>query len=449
MSRIKLGDHFTYSRLGRFVLPSIVMMLFTSIYGIVDGLFVSNFVGKTAFAAVNLDMPYMMMISALGFMIGTGGSALVAMQLGEQKNNLAKRTFSMLVWVLFAGAIVISVISAIFMPQICGILGADKGQLLDDAVLYGRISMVSMPMFMLQNSFQSFLVTAEKPKLGLVVTVGAGVTNMVLDLVLVGMLRWGIAGAAIATVASEYVGGLLPVIYFLRKNDSLLQLVKPVINWHHVLKACTNGVSELMTNIAGSVVSIAYNLQLMRLAGENGVAAYGVVMYVTFIFAAVFFGYMIGSSPLYSYHYAAGNYEELQNLYRKSTTLAWSAGVILCSISFILAPAMSRLFVGYDTELLALTVHSMKIMSITFIFMGVGVFGSGFFTALGNGIVSAVIAFMRTIVFQLSAVIVLPLIMSVDGIWWSGPVSSLMTTVLTLILLQKYKSRYHYSNSNK
>ena len=444
MDRIKLSDHFTYRRLARFVLPSIAMMVFTSIYVIVDGLFLSNFVGTTAFAAVNLVFPFMMLMSAIGFMIGTGGSALVAMQLGEGRSELAKQTFSMLIGLLFVFALSVSILAAIFMPQIAYMLGAKDGQFQADAVLYSRVTMISMPMFMLQNAFQSFFVTAEKPKLGLKITVAAGVTNMVLDLFFVGIFKWGIVGAALATVTAEYVGGLVPVVYFARKNDSLLALVPARLNLKYLGKTCYNGMSELLQNIAGSVVSIAYNLQLLRLVGENGVAAYGVLMYVNFIFSAVFFGYMIGSAPLFSFHYAAGTYDELQNLYRKTMKICAIVGSTMTVISWTMAPVLSAIFVSYDQELLDLTVHAMRITSVLFVMMGFTVFGSGFFTALGNGAVSAILAFARTVVLQLSAVFILPIFMGVDGIWASGPVSTILTALLTFGFLIKYKDRYHY-----
>lgn len=444
MDRIKLSDHFTYRRLARFVLPSIAMMVFTSIYVIVDGLFLSNFVGTTAFAAVNLVFPFMMLMSAIGFMIGTGGSALVAMQLGEGRSELAKQTFSMLIGLLFVFALSVSILAAIFMPQIAYMLGAKDGQFQADAVLYSRVTMISMPMFMLQNAFQSFFVTAEKPKLGLKITVAAGVTNMVLDLFFVGIFKWGIVGAALATVTAEYVGGLVPVVYFARKNDSLLALVPARLNLKYLGKTCYNGMSELLQNIAGSVVSIAYNLQLLRLVGENGVAAYGVLMYVNFIFSAVFFGYMIGSAPLFSFHYAAGTYDELQNLYRKTMKICAIVGSTMAVISWTMAPVLSAIFVSYDQELLDLTVHAMRITSVLFVMMGFTVFGSGFFTALGNGAVSAILAFARTVVLQLSAVFILPIFMGVDGIWASGPVSTILTALLTFGFLIKYKDRYHY-----
>lgn len=442
-NRIKLSDHFTYGRLGRFVLPSIAMMIFTSIYGIVDGLFVSNFVGTTAFAAVNLIMPFIMMCSALGFMIGTGGSAFVAQLLGEKRKDEAQQVFTMLHGALFFGAVILSALSAIFMPEIAHLLGGE-GKLLEDAVLYGRLSMISLPFFMLQNSFQSFMVAAEKPRLGLAVMVAAGVCNMVMDFVLIGLLGWGVSGAATATVLSEYVGGLVPILYFSRRNDSLLRFVKSRFDGKTLAKVCGNGFSELMTNIAGPVLGMIYNLQLLHYIGEDGVAAYGVIMYVNFIFSAIYFGYMIGSAPLFAYHYAAGTYRELQNLYHKSLRLFAVFGVALCALSWLLAPPLTGIFVGYDPQLHALTVHAMRIISPLFLLIGFAVFGSGFFTALGNGMLSAILSFLRMLVFQLAAVLLMPLLWGVEGIWLSSVVANAFSVALTVWILRRNKAKYHY-----
>lgn len=443
MNRIRLSDHFTYRRLGRFVFPSIIMMVFTSVYGIVDGLFVSNFVGKTAFAAVNIIMPFIMMISAIGFMIGTGGSALVAQALGERKERDANRYFTMLIFFLFTLAVMLSILAAVLMRRIGSLLGAE-GRLLDLAVIYGRISMISLPMFMLQNAFQSFFVAAEKPRLGLAVTVAAGVCNMVMDFVLIALLGWGIEGAAAATVMSEYIGGLTPFFYFVRKNDSRLRFVRTNIEWRRILKACTNGVSELLSNIAGSLTSMVYNLQLIKYLGENGVAAYGVIMYVIFIFIALFVGYTIGSAPLFSYHYAAGSYKELHNLYTKSLKLFTVLGILLAVFSWLASPVLSGIFVSYDAKLLRITIHAMHFTAFSFPTLGFAVFGSAFFTALGDGAVSAAISFARTFVFQMGSVLLLPLVFGVDGIWASAAVASALSAVLTFCFLARKKSIYHY-----
>lgn len=442
--KIQLSEHFTYHKLLRFVFPSIIMMIFTSIYSVVDGLFVSNFAGKTALASINLVFPVLMGLSALGFMIGTGGSAIVAKTLGEGKKEKANEYFSMLVYVTAIGGILLSMLGALMIPEIARILGA-KGELLDNCILYARISFLSMPAFMLQNVFQSFFVTAEKPKLGLFVIVAAGVTNMVLDFVFVGVLGLGLTGAAVATVCGEFIGGLFPILYFTRPNSSLLRLGKTHYNGRILLQTCINGSSELMTNLSSSIVNSLYNIQLMRFAGENGVAAYGAIMYVNFIFVAIFLGYSIGSAPVISFHYGAGHHDELKNLFQKSLRLIGCWGLILAVISQFLAIPLSTLFVGYDAELLAMTRHGFRIYCLVYLFNGFNIFGSSFFTALSNGGVSAAISFLRTLVFQIAAVLILPAILGINGIWSAVSAAELLTLCVTVSFLIRQRNKYHYA----
>lgn len=442
--QIQLSEHFTYKKLLRFVLPSIVMMIFTSIYGVVDGLFVSNYVGKTAFAAVNLIMPFLMAISALGFMIGTGGSAIVAKTLGEGKKKQANEYFSMLVYLTLIGGIVLSALGILFSPLIARGLGAD-GALLTNCVLYARITLLSMPAFMLQNVFQSFFVTAEKPKLGLGVIVIAGVTNMVLDFLLVGVFQIGLAGAAFATVTSECIGGLFPILYFARKNSSLLKLGRTHFNGQIFLCACGNGSSELMTNLSSSIVNSLYNIQLMNLAGENGVAAFGTIMYVNFIFIAIFLGYSIGSAPLVSYHYGAGNHDELKNLFQKSLRLIGIWGLMLFILAQLIARPLAAIFVGYDADLFSMTQNGFRIYCIAYLINGFNIYGSSFFTALNNGLISAAISFLRTLVFQLAAVLLLPLLLGINGIWSAVAVAELLTLGLTVTFFVRNRKKYHYA----
>lgn len=441
--KIQLSEHFTYKKLLRFVLPSIVMMIFTSIYGVVDGLFVSNYVGKTAFAAVNLVMPLLMMLSALGFMMGTGGSAIVAKTLGEGDKERADRYFSMMVYVTLAGGMALTVLGLVFLRPIVIALGAE-GEMIGQCLIYGRISLASLTFFMVQNVFQSFFVAAEKPHLGLGVMVAAGVTNMVLDYVFIVVFGWGIAGAAAATAAGETVGGLVPLIYFSRKNTSLLRLTKTGIKGKILLKACTNGSSELMTNLSMSLVNMLYNIQLMKLAGEDGVAAYGVIMYVNFIFLATFIGYSIGSAPIVGYHFGARNHNELKNLFRKSMRLIGGWGVLLMLLAFVLSGPLAQFFVGYDTELLAMTRHGLRLYALAFLVSGFNIYGSAFFTALNNGLVSAVISFLRTLVFQMAAVLVLPRLLGLNGIWLAILVAELLALGVTLQFFMRKKKVYHY-----
>ena len=440
---IRLSDHFSYSNLLHFTLPSICMMVFTSIYGVVDGLFVSNFAGKTPFAAVNLVMPFIMILGGMGFMIGTGGTALVSKLMGEGKKDEANSTFSMMVLFTLLLGIVLSAVGFLTMRPVSYFLGATDA-MIDDCVLYGRIVTGFTFAFMLQNVFQSFFIAAEKPRLGLIVTVAAGVTNMVLDALFIAVFNWGVAGAAIATGLSQCVGGVLPLIYFLRPNDSLLRMRPTSLRLRPILQACGNGSSELMSNISSSLVGMLYNFQLMHLIGEDGVSAYGVLMYVQFIFVAIFIGYSIGCAPVVSFHFGAQNHSELKSLLRKSTLLMASGGVLLTIAARLLAAPLAHLFVGYDAGLFELTSHAFRLFSWSFLLAGFNIFASGFFTALNNGAISAAISFLRTLVFQTASVLILPLLLDVDGIWWAITVAEIFAFLISLMFLYLKRNKYHY-----
>lgn len=440
---IKLSDHFNYSKLLRFVFPSIIMMVFTSIYGVVDGLFVSNFAGKTSFAAINLVMPFVMILGGIGFMIGTGGTALVSKILGEGDNRKANKVFTMMIYFTLLLGVALSCVGVAAMPWVSGFLGATE-EMMPDCILYGRIVTGFTVAFMLQNVFQSFLIAAEKPKLGLLATVLAGCTNMVLDAVFIAVFDWGVAGAAIATGISQCVGGIFPLVYFSRKNSSLLRLTKTKLEIKPILNACGNGSSELMSNISSSVVSMIYNFQLMKYIGEDGVSAYGVLMYVQFIFIAIYVGYSIGCAPIIGYHYGAQNYGELKNMLKKSTLLSAISGVVLTVLAMLLAYPLAKIFVGYDEGLFNLTKHAFKIFAYAFLLAGFNIFTSSFFTALNNGAVSAAVSFMRTLVFQTSSVIILPIVIGVDGIWWAISVAEVFAFVLSVIFLFAKRKKYNY-----
>ena len=441
--KIKLSDHFTYSKLLRFVFPSIIMMVFTSIYGVVDGLFVSNFAGKTAFASINLVMPFVMILGGIGFMIGTGGTALVSKVLGEGKKEKANEIFTMMIiFTLLLGAL-LSVIGVVSMPWVADFLGATE-EMMADCVIYGRIVTGFTVAFMLQNVFQSFLIAAEKPKLGLLATVLAGIANMALDAIFIIVFKWGVAGAAIATGLSQCVGGIFPLIYFLRKNSSLLRLTKTKLEIKPILNACGNGSSELMSNISSSVVSMIYNFQLMKYVGEDGVSAYGVLMYVQFIFVAIYIGYAIGCAPITGYHFGARNHNELKNMLRKSSFLSAVSGVVLTILAIALSSPLAKLFVGYDEELYELTRHAFRLFAYSFLLAGFNIFTSSFFTALNNGAVSAAISFMRTLIFQTSSVLILPIFLGVDGIWWAITVAEFFAFILSLIFLFAKRKKYNY-----
>lgn len=441
--KIQLSEHFTYKKLLRFTVPSIAMMIFTSIYGVVDGLFVSNVVGKTPFAAVNFIMPFLQILGTVGFMFGTGGSALISKTMGEGDNEKAKRLFSLFIYVTFVCGIVLAAIGIAGMRPIASLLGAE-GELLENCVLYGRLVLFALPFFMLQFEFQSFFVTAEKPQLGLCMTIVSGVMNMILDALFMKAFGWGLAGAAAATAISQSLGSILALFYFFRPNTSLLRLTKTEFDGRALVKACVNGSSELMSSVSMSIVGMLYNMQLMRYAGEGGVAAYGVLMYVSMIFFAVFIGYSVGTAPVIGFHYGAGHHDELKSLLKKSFVLIAVFSVAMMASSEILARPLAGIFVGYDNELMNLTLRGFAIFSFCFLLAGVPVFGSSFFTALGNGLVSAFISFLRTLVFQIASVLILPMFFGTDGIWLSIVVADLMAMLITLVFLVKLRGKYHY-----
>jgi len=440
---IKLSDHFDTKRLLRFTYPSILMMIFTSIYSIVDGFFVSNFAGKTPFAAVNFIMPVLMIAGCFGFMFGTGGSALIAVMLGEKRGDKANEIFSQnilvsAIWGLFVSALII-----ILLPNIAALMGA-TGELLSNSVLYGRIVLISLPFYILQYQFQCLFATAEKPKLGLFVTIAAGCTNMVLDALFVGIFRWRLAGAAIATVISQIIGGFIPLVYFLRKNTSLLRITRFHFDGKNLVKTLTNGSSEFLSNVSMSLVSMLYNIQLLKYAGENGVAAYGVLMYVGMIFQSVFIGYAVGSAPIVSYNYGAENNAELKNVRKRGLSIILTAAILMFASGELLGRPLARIFVGYDPDLLDMTAHAFAIFSFSFLGSGFSIFGSSFFTALNNGLISALISFMRTLVFEVVFVLILPIFLGIDGIWLSIIVAEVASVSVTAAFMIKMKKKYNY-----
>ena len=443
MQAIQLSDHFTRKRLLRFSQPSIVMMVFTSIYGVVDGYFVSNYTGKTPFAAVNLIMPFLMILGGVGFMFGTGGGALIAKTMGEGKAEKADKLFSMTVFASILCGLVLTAVGLLFLRPFARLMGAE-GELLENSLLYGTINLIALPFYLLQYEFQCLFATAEKPKLGLYVTVASGVANMVLDWLLVAVLPFGLAGAAAATAASQFIGGVFPLIYFARKNSSRLHLTRCRLELRPLGRICANGSSELMGNISMSLVSMLYNVQLMQYVGEDGIAAYGVLMYVSMIFQAIFIGYSVGTAPIVSYHYGAQNREELKSLLRKAIFIVAIAALCMFAAGELLAAPLSRLFVAYDEELLQMTTHAFAIFSFSFLFSGFAINGSSFFTALNDGLTSALISFLRTLVFQVAAVLLFPLLWGLDGIWFSIVAAEIMAVLATIFFLLKKQKKYGY-----
>ena len=441
---IQLSDHFTYGRLLRFTLPSIVMMIFTSVYGVVDGIFVSNFAGKTAFAAINLIMPYLMVFGTLGFMVGTGGTALISMTLGLGDKKKANEIFSMLTLVCIIGGVALTVLSIAFMRPAAKLLGAE-GQMLEDCVTYGNIVQIALTAYIIQYAFQSFCITAEKPNLSMWMTVAAGVCNIVLDALFVGIFKWGLIGAAVATAIAQFLGAVIPLIYFARENKSLLRFTTCRFDGRALLRTCTNGSSELMSNLSMSLVSMLYNLQLMQYAGEDGIAAYGVIMYVNFIFISIFIGFAIGSAPIIGFNHGADNREELKGIFKKSLVIMGLFSVAMTVTAELLAAPLSAIFVGYDEALLEMTTRGFRIYILSFLLCGFNIFGSSMFTALNNGLVSAVISFVRTLICQIAAVLLLPLILGLDGIWLSIVAAELAALALTFFCFVRFRGRYHYA----
>ncbi len=441
--KIRLSDHFTFGRLLRFVLPTIAMMVFTSIYGVVDGIFVSNYVGKTAFAAVNLVMPVLMMFGVPGFMLGTGGTALIAKNLGEGNKKKANEVFSMLTLICILCGAVLTVVGMLIIRPVSALMGAE-GQMLEDCVLYGLLVLPATTAYILQFAFQSFCVAAEKPNLSLAMMVTAGVCNIVLDALFVAVFRWGLAGAAIATSVAQIIGAAIPALYFLRPNKSLLQFGKFRFDAKALLRSCTNGSSELLSNLSMSLVSVLYNLQLMRYAGENGIAAYGVIMYVNFMFASVFIGFSVGIAPVIGFNYGADNRVEQKSLFRKSITIISAFSLVMGAAAFLLSKPLSHIFVGYDQALCKMTVRGFRIYALSFLICGFNIYASAMFTAFNNGLVSAVISFVRTMICQTAAVLLLPMIWELDGIWFAIVAAELAALLLTVFCLIKYRKRYHY-----
>ncbi len=439
---IDFSQHFTYGKLLRYAL-SPIMMIFTSIYSIVDGLFLSNFAGKEAFAAVNFIMPYLMLYTSTGFMFGTGGSALIAKKLGEKKSQEANEIFSTLVWVSALVGVVLALIGLAFLRPVAVMQGAE-GVLLENSVLYGKIYLLGTPACIIQFEFQNLYATAGKTKLGLYATVVSGMMNIFLDALFVGVFSWGLVGAAVATILSQWIGGLIPFACFGPKNTSLLRLVKCRLNGRAMLKICTNGSSEMVNNISISIVSLLYNIQLLRYAGDDGIAAYGIMMYINFLFTAIFWGYVVGISPIISYHYGAENHRELHSLFKKSLTIIGACSLLMFIISETLARPISRIFVGYDPGLLEMTTHGFFLFSFSFLFAGLSIFGSSFFTALNNGLISAMLSFSRVFMFQIPAILVLPLVWKLDGIWLSVVVAELCTGILGIVFFLKCRKRYQY-----
>lgn len=441
---IQLSEHFTYKKLIKFTIPTIIMMIFTSIYGVVDGIFVSNCVGSDAFASVNLIMPVLMILGTIGFMVGTGGSAIVSKTMGEGDKEKANEYFSMLNYFLIVIGFILTIIGLIFIEPISKLLGAE-GDILENCTIYGKVLTIALIPFLLQNSFQSFFIVAEKPQMGLKISIMTGVTNMILDFLFIYVLKKGIFGAALATLISQTIGGIIPLVYFIHKNNTPLRIKKTKFNIKILIQTCINGSSEMLTNISMSLVNMLYNMELMKFAGSDGIVAYGVIMYIAFIFSGTYIGYSIGSAPIISYHYGANNKEELKNLLKKSVILLIITSVVMTIVAEIFAKLLASIFVSYNQSLLEMTTNAIRIFSISFIISGFNIFASSFFTALNNGLVSAIISFLRTLVFQVMMILLLPALFEINGVWFSVVVAEILALIVSTIFLIINKKKYEYA----
>ncbi len=442
--KIQLSEHFTYKTLIKFTIPTIIMMIFTSIYGVVDGIFVSNCDGSDAFAAVNLIMPVLMILGTVGFMIGSGGSALIAKTIGEGKKEKANEYFSMLIYLLIIIGLILSIVGIIAIRPISGLLGA-KENILEDCITYGRFLLIFLIPFILQNCFQNFLVVAEKPTFGLIISIIAGITNMILDFVFIYVLKMGVFGAAAATGISQLVGGVIPLVYFIRKNNSPLKIIKAKFERKAIWQSCTNGSSEMLTNLSMSLVNMLYNIQLMKYAGSDGVVAYGIIMYIGFVFSGTYLGYSMGTAPIIGYHYGAENTEELKSLLKKSLKLIAITSIVMTGLAEISSKLLASIFVSYNAELLDMTTNAIRLFAISYIISGFNIFASSFFTALNNGLVSATISFLRTLVFQVAMILILPLIFGLNGIWLAVVVAETLALIVSIIFLVYNRKNYKYA----
>ena len=440
---VQLSDHFDYRTLIRFTIPSVLMMVISSVYSIVDGLFVSNFAGSDGFAAVNLMMPIAMMISCIGFMAGAGGSALISKTLGEQEAEKAREQFSLIIYLIIGFSLVIGVTVFLLVPQIARMMGAE-GAIYDNCVIYGRILISALPAFMLQILFQNFLVVAEKPQMGMVIAISSGVTNIVLDALFIAVFQWGVAGAAIATMLGQTIGGIVPLGYFLLKKNHLLWFTKFKFRWETLKRTCINGFSALIGNASNSLVGIVFNLRLMELMGSDGVVAYGVVMYVTYIVTGVFMGYSTGIAPVFSYNLGSGNAEEIKGLLKRSLVSIAVSALVLVAFVQIFARGLAAIFVSYDENLMILTTTAIRLFNISFLVAGFNIFAAAFFAALNNGVVSSILSLSRTLVFTLGCLFILPAVIGNNGIWLSVTFAEVLSVLVAGYYVVKNREKYQY-----
>ena len=443
-----LSDHFTYRKIFRMTIAPILMMIFTSLYVVVDGLFIANFVGKDAYAGENLIFPIIMIIGGIGFMFGTGGSALSAKLLGEGKKEEANQVFSMLLVFTFLVGIIVSIggyfLVETFAHGMASITEDATDEMVKEAITYGKILIIGQAIFMLQNYFQSFLLVDERSRLGFIATLCAGIGNIILDFLFIVVFKLGVAGAALGTISGYFVGAIIPFIHFIKNKNGLIEFKLTRFKARPILKSCFNGSSEFVNNISSSIVGIVFNIQLLKFMGQNGVAAYGTIAYVSFLFVSIFIGYSIGMAPVISFNYGAENHDELKNVLRKSLIIIFIMELFMVLISFTCARPLAMLFSSGNNDLEELTINALRICSLAFIFTGIGIFTSSFFTALNNGALSALNAFMRTLVFQIAFILLLPLIFGASGIWWAIIFADCAAFILAIACLIWKRKQYHY-----
>lgn len=437
-----IAQKFNVFTLLKFAFPTMVMMVFMSLYTIVDGIFVSRLVGSNALSAVNIVYPVISLLIACGIMLSTGGSAIVARQMGEKREQEARENFSMLAVVSVLTGIVILVLGLMFLEPICRILGGTP-VLLEDCKIYLGVLLGFGPLTMLQMLFQTFFVTAGKPGLGLGLTLTGGVVNMVLDYVFMGPMQMGVLGAALATGLGQAIMAVAGVVYFLKVKGNLY-FVKPVFRGNILLQSCGNGSSEMVSNLSTAVVTFLFNITMLKLAGEDGVAAITIVLYGQFLFTALYLGFSMGVAPVVSFNYGNQNHAQLKRIYKICIGFILGSSVFILGIALLFSEPIVGIFTGEENHTYELAVEGFFQFSFNYLFAGINIFASALFTSLSNGKISAIISFCRTFVFITVSIVLLPRVMGITGVWLSVPLAELVTLFISITYLKGQKEVYHY-----
>ena len=436
-----LSRAYTLSGLVRFALPSMVMMVFLSVYTIVDGIFISNFVGTLALGAVNIIFPLISLEMGLGIMLATGSNAIIARRLGEGDAALARQNFSLVVLVAVVCGLMVEGLALLFLPQIIDLLGASAAQY-PYCRDYPRAMLLFAPALFLQVGFQSYFVTAGRPKLGLLVMVGAGLVNIGLDYLLIP--RLGVAGAGLATGLGYMVPAMAGLCFFARPRGGDLYLVRPSLERGLLWRACLNGSSEMVSNMANAVSTFLFNIMFMRCYGEDGVAAITMALYFQFVFAAVYFGYSGGVAPIISYKFGNGDTAGLRQVVRDSFRFILGISLLNFTVAILVSAPALLLFAGGNREVASIAQEGFPLFAVSFLFAGVGIFASNMFTALSDGVTSALISFMRTLLFLALAILLLPLVFKEAGLWAAISVAEGMGALVALVCLVLRRPQYQY-----